>query len=273
MVIFPSCKINLGLHILSKREDGFHAIETVFYPVHALSDVLEIIPNKQKDNTFNQQGIVINQQSGLNLVEKAVQLLQQDFDIPTVDMFLYKNIPVGAGLGGGSSDAAYTLILLNNFFNLHLNHEQLRLYASRLGSDCPFFIENVPALGKGKGEELTKCSVPQLSGKYIVIVKPSVSISTSDAYKNCMPTQRNDSLSEIISQPLSEWKNTLINDFEKTLLPLYPELQEIKEFLYRQGAVYASLSGSGSALFGIFTEEPSSVYFKHDCFVFIGKLR
>ena len=272
MVIFPSCKINLGLHILSKRDDGFHAIETIFYPIHSLSDVLEIIPNGKKANTFTQKGIYIGQQTELNLVEKACHLLQQHYDIPSVDMFLYKNIPIGAGLGGGSSDASFALKLLNNLFNIRLSNEELRVYAGLLGSDCPFFIENIPALGKGKGEELTTCSIPQLSGKYIVIVKPSISVSTSEAYRNCMPIHRNDSLAKIISQTLPIWKDTLVNDFETTLFPIYPELKEIKESLYKQGAIYASLSGSGSALFGIFSEEPLSLHFKNSCFVFQGRL-
>ena len=272
MVIFPSCKINLGLHILSKGEDGFHTIETVFYPVHALSDVLEIIPCRQEEAAFQQRGIPIGQSTELNLVEKTYRLLQQDFDIPPVRMFLYKNIPVGAGLGGGSSDAAFALKLLNNLFNLCLTNEQLMLYAGRLGSDCPFFIENTPALGEGRGEVLTACPIPQLFGKHIVIVKPNMSISTAEAYKNCIPIQRNDSLSDILSLPLSNWNNTLVNDFEKTLFPVYPELKEIKEALYRKGALYASLSGSGSALFGIFDEKLSCTDFGENYFVFQGKL-
>jgi len=272
MIVFPSCKINLGLHILSKRDDGFHTIETIFYPVHALSDVLEIIPNSQKNNTFQQKGIEIGQQTGLNLVEKAYCLLQQNFNLPFVDMFLYKNIPVGAGLGGGSSDASFALKLLNNLFDLRLSNEKLITYAGLLGSDCPFFIENIPAFGKAKGEELSTCLIPQLSGKYIIIVKPNISISTPEAYRNCIPIQRNDSLEKIISQPLSTWKDALKNDFETTLFPIYPELKEIKEAIYQQGAIYASLSGSGSALFGIFPEEPLSINFENDYFVFQGRL-
>jgi len=271
MVIFPPCKINLGLHILSKREDGFHNIETAFYPIDALSDVLEIIPNNQSHTTFQQKGIGIEQSSELNLVEKAYLLLKQDFNLPFVDIFLHKNIPVGAGLGGGSSDAAFTLKLLNKLFNLCLNEEQLIRYASVLGSDCPFFVKNSPAIGTNRGEKLKPFSITQLSGKHIVIVKPNRNISTADAYKNCKPAPKDISLVEILSQPLSDWKNTLVNDFEKTLFPVYPELKTIKESLYQQGAVYASVSGSGSALFGIFSEEIPSLSFQKDYFVFHGK--
>jgi len=273
MVFFPPCKINLGLHILSKREDGFHNIETAFYPIDALSDLLEIIPNSLNHTTFRQEGIEIEQNSGLNLVEKAYLLLKQDFNLPFVDIFLHKNIPVGAGLGGGSSDAAFALKLLNNLFSLCLSEEQLMQYASVLGSDCPFFVKNNPAIGTNRGEKLKPFSAAQLSQKYIVIVKPKINISTADAYKNCKPVEKNISLTEILSQPLSDWENTLVNDFEKTLFPVYPELKTIKDSLYQQGAVYASVSGSGSALFGIFSEEVPSLSFPNDYFVFRGKLR
>ena len=256
MIVFPPAKINLGLHIHRKRTDGFHAIETVFYPLHSFSDTLEIIPTDKPQYSFQQSGLLIENQKDINLVEKAFLLLQKRYDLPSVDIFLHKQIPVGAGLGGGSSDAASALKLINTVFKLGLSAEKLREYASELGSDCPFFIDNIPAVGTGKGDELLPCSIPQLSGKYIVVHTPNIFISTAQAYKTCQPVKRDISLLEIIAQPLPTWKNLLINDFEKTLFPLYPQLQEIKENLYHCGAVYASLSGSGSSLYGIFDEKP-----------------
>ncbi len=272
MVVFPSAKINLGLHINAKCSDGFHEIETVFYPVYMYSDILEIIPNNRLEYYFQQSGISIESQNGTNLVEKAYLLLQKRYDLPSVDMFLYKSIPVGAGLGGGSSDAAFALKLINSLFNLDLNPALLKEYAAQLGSDCSFFIDNVPAVGKGKGDELLTCSIPQLAGKYLVIVTPDIFISTVEAYKTCRPNKKNSSLSEIISQPLLEWKDILVNDFEKTLFPLYPELQKIKDNLYYHGAIYASLSGSGSSLYGIFKEKPVALDFNEAYFVFQGQL-
>jgi 4-diphosphocytidyl-2-C-methyl-D-erythritol kinase len=261
MVVFPFCKINLGLHIKAKRTDGFHDIETVFYPLYLYSDVLEIVVSDKSEYGFHQEGIAVDTGHDINLVEKAYLLLREIYHLPPVEMFLYKNIPVGAGLGGSSSDAAFTLKLLDTVFNLHLDNNLLKEYAAQLGSDCPFFIDAVPAIGKGKGDELVPCLIPQLSKKYLAVVTPNIFISTAEAYKSCCTFNRNISLSEIISQPLSCWKDILVNDFEKTIFPLYPELQRIKESLYRQGAVYASLSGSGSSLYGIFEEEPLSLEF------------
>ena len=255
MIVFPSAKINLGLHIHNKRTDGFHDIETIFYPVEQLSDILEIIPTDKSEYSFQQSGILIENQNDANLVEKAYLLMQKKYDLPSVDIFLHKQIPVGAGLGGGSSDAASALKLINTVFKLNLSAEKLKEYASELGSDCPFFIDNTSAIGTGRGNELQPCSIPQLSGKHIVIHTPEVFISTAQAYKFCQPVKRTVSLLEIISQPLQEWKELLINDFEKTLFPLYPQLQKMKEDLYNSGAIYASLSGSGSSLYGIFDEK------------------
>jgi len=257
MIVFPTAKINLGLHIHHKRTDGFHNIETVFYPVYQFSDILEIISTNKPKYSFRQSGILIENQNDINLVEKAYLLLQKIYDLPSVDIFLHKQIPVGAGLGGGSSDAAFALKLINTIFKLGLSDEKLKEYASELGSDCPFFIDNIPAIGTGKGNELQPCFIPQLSGKHIVIIKPDIFISTERAYKSCQPVKRNISLLEIIAQPLHTWKELLVNDFEKTLFPFYPQLQKIKEDLYHNGAIYASLSGSGSALYGIFDEKPN----------------
>jgi len=255
MIVFPTAKINLGLHIHSKRADGFHNIETVLYPIHSLSDVLDIIPSKKSEYSFQQSGIIIENQNDSNIVEKAYLLLKKKYKLPSVDIFLYKKIPVGAGLGGGSSDAAFALKLLNIVFKLNLSNEELKKYASKLGSDCTFFIDNVSAIGMGRGNELFPFPIPQLFDKHIVIVTPDVFISTAQAYKVCQPIKRTISLSEIISQPLQTWKELLVNDFEKILFPIYPQLQKIKENFYNQGAIYASLSGSGSSLYGIFDKK------------------
>ena len=259
MIVFPSAKINLGLHIHGKRTDGFHNIETIFYPIHQFSDILEIVSTQKSEYSFQQSGISIKNQNDVNLVEKAYLLMQKTYNLPSADIFLHKQIPVGAGLGGGSSDAAFALKLINTVFKLGLSAEKLKEYASELGSDCPFFIDNISAIGTGKGDELQPCLIPQLSEKQIVIITPNVFISTAQAYKSCQPVKRDISLLEIISQPLHTWKELLINDFEKTLFPLYPQLQQIKESLYHNGAIYASLSGSGSALYGIFDKKSENI--------------
>ncbi|MCL2131355.1 MAG: 4-(cytidine 5'-diphospho)-2-C-methyl-D-erythritol kinase [Lentimicrobiaceae bacterium] len=254
MLTFPFCKINLGLHIINKRPDGFHNIETVFYPVETITDVLEIIPSEQFD--FQCFGVQIDGEKEDNLVVKAYNLMKQHYHLPPVSISLLKKIPAGAGLGGGSSDAAAALVLLNKLFNLHLDTETLKTHAATLGSDCPFFIEGTPAFACGRGENLIPCNCPELEGKHIVVVKPDIHISTADAYCNCKPSSSEMNLREIIQKPISSWKTLLKNDFEKTLFPAYPRLAEIKENLYQQGAMYASLSGSGSALFGIFEQNP-----------------
>ena len=250
MITFPFCKINLGLHIVSKRADGFHNIETVFYPMKTITDVLEIIPSERFD--FQCYGQPIAGEEADNLVVKAYNLMRQRYHLPPVSIHLLKNIPMGAGLGGGSSDAAAALVLLNNLFHLHLDNETLKTFAATLGSDCSFFIDGTPAFACGRGENLTPCDCSQLEDKQIVVVRPDIHISTAEAYAHCEPSQPEISLPEIIQQPISTWKSLLKNDFEKTLFPLHPRLAEIKEMLYQKGALYASLSGSGSALFGVF---------------------
>jgi 4-diphosphocytidyl-2-C-methyl-D-erythritol kinase len=250
MLTFPFGKINLGLHIIGKRTDGFHNIETVFYPLKNTTDVLEIVPSEQFD--FQCYGLSIEGEKEDNLVVKAYNLMQKTYQLPLVSISLLKKIPTGAGLGGGSSDAAATLVLLNELFYLHLDNETLRTHAATLGSDCPFFIEGMPAFACGRGENLTPCPCPELENKHIVVVNPDIHISTAEAYAHCQPAQPKMDLQEIMQKPISSWKSLLKNDFEKTLFPLYPRLAEIKEHLYQQGALYASLSGSGSALFGIF---------------------
>lgn len=263
MVLFPNCKINLGLNILSKRTDGYHDLETVFYPV-SLNDALEILPQKngissQPEAPDNQQptltvtGLPVAGATQDNLCLKAWQLLKKDFpNLPAVNMHLHKAIPMGAGLGGGSADGAYTLLLLNRKFKLDLSKEQLVSYALQLGSDCPFFIYNEPCLGFGRGEILQPVTV-DLSAYKIIIVNPRIHINTGWAFSQLTPGEPEHRIADIIAQPIDTWKKYLINDFEAPVLQNHPELREIKDKFYGSGAIYASMSGSGSSFFGIFS--------------------
>jgi 4-diphosphocytidyl-2-C-methyl-D-erythritol kinase len=251
MVVFPHSKINLGLHVLAARSDGYHDIETCFYPV-PWTDILEIIPSSKF--TFSHSGISVPGSEEENLCLKAYRLLQADFDLPPVQMHLHKVIPMGAGLGGGSSDAAFTLRLLNTLFELHLNDKQLMGFAAHLGSDCPFFVQDKPMIGKGRGDQLTETSLC-LKGYYLVIAKPEIHVSTAEAYAGVSPALRKHSISEIIKRPVADWKKNLTNDFEESIFNKHPQIASIKETLYHSGAVYAAMSGSGAAVFGLFSEE------------------
>jgi len=253
MICFPNAKINLGLHILSKRADGYHNIETVFYPVD-LCDALEIVPATEKSTAFIQTGISIDGKPEDNLVMKAYYLLKKDYDLPEATIYLRKQIPTGAGLGGGSSDAAFMIKLLNDFAGLKLSTEQMETFACRIGADCPFFIQNKPVFAEGTGNVFSPAAI-SLQGYHLLIVKPSVSVSTKEAYKWVKPQQPAVSLKEIIRMPVNEWKNHLFNDFEEGVFAQYPEVGEIKQRLYAEGALYVSMSGSGSAVFGIFDKE------------------
>jgi 4-diphosphocytidyl-2-C-methyl-D-erythritol kinase len=273
MIGFPYCKINLGLNIMNKCHD-YHNIETIFYPIASLSDVLEIIPQEgAKYYSFQQVGTVLDLPQGNNLVEKAYLLLKSYYDLPSVHIFLLKKIPAGAGLGGGSSDAANCLVLLNELFNIKLTLLQLQQFAARLGSDCSFFIQSIPAFAKGRGEKLYPVFIPEMKGKYILIVKPNLHIRTAEAYQTCIPNpQRTMPLHETIRLPIKQWKHWIFNDFERTLFPVYPQLSEIKDQLYELGALYTSLSGSGSALFGIFDQLPEKMTFPTGTDFFGGKI-
>ena len=256
MLVFPNAKINLGLHILSKRADGFHNIETVFYPVQ-WNDILEIIPAGTKERggiQLSNSGVKIMGSAKKNLCVSAYEHLKTKYELPSVQMHLHKMIPVGAGLGGGSSDAAHALMLLNNLFNLNLTKEELQMEAAKLGSDCAFFIHNKPVLAKGRGDEFEKISLT-LKGYFLAIIKPDVHVNTAEAYKNVTPVSERKSLKKIISHPIEEWKNSLINDFEKTIFKKFPVIEYIRRELYTYGAIYASMSGSGSAVYGIFKDE------------------
>ncbi|RTL60638.1 MAG: 4-(cytidine 5'-diphospho)-2-C-methyl-D-erythritol kinase [Sphingobacteriales bacterium] len=257
MIVFPNCKINLGLTITRKREDGYHDLETVFYPI-ALKDALEVIqqPDANASTTFTQSGITVEGQPGNNLCLKAYHLLKRDFpQLPGIQMHLHKVIPMGAGLGGGSSDAAFTLKLLNQKFNLGLSVKQLIDYGLQLGSDCPFFIINQPCFATGRGEFLQKIKL-DLSAYHIVLVNPGIHVNTGWAFTQLIPQAPQKSVETIIQQPIESWKNELINDFEKPVFEKYPEIKAIKDKLYDAGAVYASMSGSGSTVYGLFTTNP-----------------
>lgn len=252
MITFPNIKINLGLSITEKRPDGYHNLETVFYPV-ALEDALEIRtnPEAQQKFTLHQHGMEIAGNPENNLVVKAYLLLDKEFHLPPVEIHLYKHIPSEAGLGGGSSDAAFMLKLLNEHYNLQLSDNQLEDYAATLGADCAFFIKNTPTYAEGIGNIFSPIEL-SLKGYRIMIVKPDVFVSTREAFANIRPHRPEYPVREVIRRPVAEWKDTLINDFEASVFPQYPVIGEIKEELYHQGAIYASMSGSGSSVFGLF---------------------
>lgn len=248
MVIFPFCKINLGLNIISKRPDGYHNLETCFYPI-PFYDVLEIVHADDFGCTVT--GLAINGDVEDNLCVKACRLLAKHHDLPPVHIYLHKNIPSGAGLAGGSSDATHTLLLLNRKFGLGLNNDQLGDYALQLGSDCPFFIYNQPMLGSGRGEVLSPAAI-QLETYTIVLVIPGIQVSTKAAFEGIIPQQPALPVTGIISRPVEDWKNMLVNDFETTVFKQHPQLEAIKKTLYKGGALYASLTGTGSVVYGLF---------------------
>ena len=257
MLTFPNAKINLGLNIVEKRPDGYHNLETVFYPI-PLEDALEITPlpkDTGKTCQWTQTGLPLDGKEEDNLVMKAYRLLDEYHPLPALRIHLHKHIPSGAGLGGGSSDAAYMLKMLNEQRQLNLNEDQLEAYASRLGADCAFFIRNQPIYAEGIGNQFTPVTL-SLRGYHLLVVKPSIFVSTREAFAHVRPHRPAKNLKDIISQPVDTWKDTMINDFEESIFPQYPAIQNIKEAMYRQGAIYASMSGSGSSVYGLFKEEP-----------------
>jgi 4-diphosphocytidyl-2-C-methyl-D-erythritol kinase len=253
MICFPNIKINIGLDILSKREDNYHNIETVFYPVNGFNDILEIIPAKNFE--LVNKGIQIDCSVEKNLCYKAFKIIEEKHKIDAVRIILYKNVPFGTGLGSGSSDAAHSLILLNDLFELNLSEKILVEYASQIGADCAFFIKNKPVLGSGIGNIFSEIDL-SLKGMSLVICLPEVSVNTANAYQNCKPTNPKISLSDLIRLPVNQWAKTIKNDFEDTIFPQFPVLGDIKAELYENGAIYAQMSGSGSAVFGLFEKNP-----------------
>lgn len=254
MISFPNCKINLGLHIVGKRSDGFHNLETVFYPI-AIKDALEIIPSgEEKDILFSASGKLINVQDDDNLCVKAFRILKKDFpQLPNVKMHLHKNIPMGAGLGGGSADASAVLAMLNEMYDLQISKEKLIEYALQLGSDCPFFILNESSFASGRGEVLQPIKI-DLSNYKIMIVNPCIHVNTGAAFAglNANNFSKENLLLQIVQANITTWKNNLKNDFEKPVFAQFPAIENIKNTLYEYGAVYSAMSGTGSTVFGIF---------------------
>lgn len=274
-ILFPEAKINLGLFVTRKREDGYHILQTLFYPID-WRDALEILPTNDEPCkvSFSQTGIVVNCDPEQNLCVKAYRLLQQRFpDLPAVKMHLEKQVPFGAGLGGGSSDGAHALLMLRKLFELPVTDEELEAMAAKMGADCAFFCrcatmyntnKNNGQLAaqycEGVGHELEFHPL-SLKGKFLIVVKPPFGVSTKEAYSNVKPMKPVTDLCVLLNKPVEEWKDCIKNDFEESVFPLHPELQKVKAGLYQHGAIYASMSGSGSALFGIFDNKPEN--FEH----------
>lgn len=254
MILFPNAKINLGLNIVSKREDGYHNIETVFYPVKELCDIIEFNEKEAGETTLDMGGIKIEGTPDDNLVTKAYNLIAKDHKIPALDILLRKNIPSGAGLGGGSADAAFMLTALNKKFGLNISDSVICDKAAILGSDCAFFTINKPVFASGRGEIFSPVSL-DLSGYKIIIVKSDDFVSTKEAYANCKPKKPEASIIDILKRPIEEWKGSLVNDFEESVFTTHPTIKQIKEQLYSDGALYACMSGSGASVFGIFDKE------------------
>jgi 4-diphosphocytidyl-2-C-methyl-D-erythritol kinase len=247
MIVYPNAKINIGLNVLEKQVDGYHKISSVFYPVNELFDILEIFPSK--DFSFSSSGIEIPGTD--NLCIKAFDLLHSDFKIGNVTMHLHKLIPIGAGLGGGSSDGASVLKALNELFKLELSSVELEKYALQLGADCPFFIENLPKYVTGVGENMMSIDF-DLSSYKLKFIFPKIHISTIDAYKFVIPNQPKKGLLDLVNQPIENWKRNVKNDFEVAAFLKYPQLNKIKKKLYADKAIYASMTGSGSVIYGVF---------------------
>jgi 4-diphosphocytidyl-2-C-methyl-D-erythritol kinase len=268
MISFPNAKINLGLHITSKRKDGYHEIETCMVPV-PLFDALEMILDKK--SSWNSSGLSIPGEAKDNLILKAEKLLKKDFPgLPNLSIHLHKNIPMGAGLGGGSADGAFALKLMNNLFDLHLDDFFLEEYAAELGSDCPFFIENTPKIARGRGEILEPIGL-SLKGSHLVLINPGIHIGTKEAYAGVTPGPPKVKLEEVLADR-SRWKAELINDFEASIFKTHPPIAAIKEKMYSAGAYYAAMSGSGSSVFGLFDKKPENLTWQEDFFVFEGVL-
>ena len=269
MICFPNCKINIGLSVTRKRDDGFHDIETVFYPV-PLNDILEIAENKE--DVFLSSGIEIPGDPDSNLCLKVLRKMREIKNIPCVKIHLHKAIPTGAGLGGGSSDAAFMIKLLNEAFSLNLTNDLMSHIAAELGSDCPFFIENNPIFASGRGNDFLDINL-SLGNFYILIVKPGIHVNTAMAYSLIKPAKPNFCLKNINVQNIDSWKDSVVNDFELPVFSKFPEIKTIKDKIYECGAIYCSMSGSGSAVYGLFKNPVATSGLFDNCFVWQGKLK
>lgn len=281
MIDFPCAKINLGLNITEKRADGYHNLETVFFPI-PICDALEIKTMDERfpsnvacDLKVTGNNVCCNEND--NLIVKAYNMIAADFDIPRVHAHLYKNIPSEAGLGGGSSDAAYMIRLLDQRFRINIGNAEMEKYAARLGADCPFFITAEPSYAEGIGEILSPVNITDnnLEGYSLVVVKPQIAVSTKEAFSSITPRKSLMCCREIVAQPIETWKDALCNDFEESVFGIYPQLNDIKNRIYTLGAAYAQMSGSGSSLFGIFKSDVDEQSIKNefaDCRTFVMKL-
>lgn len=257
MRTYPNCKINLGLRVIRKRLDGYHDLATVFLPVPLCDElIINLLPHSQGECHFSQSGIAIDCPVEDNICYKAYMLLYAAFPhMPSVEMHLVKNIPFGAGLGGGSSDAAFALRTLNDICSLGLSQQHLCAYAARLGADCAFFINNMPAYAEGIGDRLSPLDFNPIQGLKLVLAKPSDTVSTREAYAGIQlhpEAAEGPNLPHLLHQPIAHWRNTIINDFESTVFPTHPAISQLKDECYQQGALYASMSGSGATVFGLF---------------------
>lgn len=275
MVCFPNAKINIGLNITEKRKDGYHNLETMFYPI-PLEDSLEIIVSENSETPYK---LFVNGTEDLsiindNIVTKAYQFIKNDYDIPPIEVYLTKQIPHGAGLGGGSADASFMLKLMNDKFSLGISNEDLEVRAGKIGADCPFFIRNTPTLAYERGDRFKAIDV-SLSGYNMLLIKPDIHISTKEAFDGIAPSKEKVGIIEkYVQGDIKEWKNNITNDFEKTVFALYPELEQIKNRLYEMGAVYASMSGTGSTIYGLFdTEIENQVNINENYFIYKSELK
>jgi len=266
MTFFPNAKINIGLRIVSRREDGFHNIETIFYPV-MLNDALEFVSEDSgsDSDSLTVTGFATDCRMQDNLVIRAVNMLRKSFNITALQVHLHKAIPSGAGLGGGSADGAFMIRYLNRYYRLGMCNNTMKEIALELGSDCPFFIDNIPSYATGRGEILSPLK-PLLKGYHIMIVNPQIKINTGEAYNRSTPSAPGNKLEELYSRPLSEWRNSIVNDFEPLVFDLWPEIERIRDRLYDEGAIYASMSGSGSSVYGIFTDRTPAINFDRNYF-------
>lgn len=270
MITFPNAKINLGLNIVEKRPDGYHNLETIFYPI-PLQDALEITPWEGGERKYKlaQSGIQIAGDDEQNLVVKAYKLLDSLYNLPPIEISLLKHIPSGAGLGGGSADAAFMLCMLNQHFQLNIPNDQLEVYAAQLGADCAFFVENKPTFAEGIGNIFSPIEL-SLKGYKLLLVKPDIFVSTRDAFAQIKPKRPTISLKEVAKMPVEAWKTYMVNDFEESVFPQFPAITNIKAKLYDMGAIYASMSGSGSSVFALFKGDATlpKVDFGEGAFVF-----
>src|SRR5574344_738679 len=264
MINFPIAKINLGLNVVSKRDDGYHNLETVFYPV-PIKDALEVFPMEDGFPSdvrcdLKVTNLFIDGDEQKNLVVKAYNMIAQDYELPRVHVHLYKHIPTQAGMCGGSSNCAYMIRLLNGMFSLGMSDEKMIGYAARLGADCAFFIKAQPAYAEGIGEKLQPISI-DLSGYKMLVVRPNIPVSTKEAFSLITPQVPKKNCLDIVRQPIETWKDELVNDFERSVFAIHPEIGRLKEMMYEQGAVYAAMSGSGSSVFGLFSDTPDEKSF------------